>query len=215
MSEGTQITNPFSNSEDVKVLTSDPLLSLFFDSSNHPLEVSNEDPSSISHNLIKIGSAIDVITQELRTFVSENFEQLLSQSNQLESSEATFRSIQAKIDELLTSLELMRNKMGQFYNKISHRIVLLNRLKSTCDLMRKMIRIMNVTSRLDGQHLLELDSAGSHRELLKHCQQIRELDSLIDSDPLLLEIEVLQKDVDLIRRMNEKLDTITATDKTK
>ena len=208
MSDENQVVCPFSNSEDVGAILSDPLLSQFFDPSCDPSVGTLEHPSSVGHNLIKIGSAIDVINQELRTFVSDNFEQLISQSNQLESSEATFRSIQAKIDDLLSSLELLRNKLGQFYSKISHRIVLLNRLKSTCDLLRKMIRIMNVTSRLDVHHLLEVDSTGSHRELSKHNQQIRELDSLIESDPLLLEIEVLQKDVSLIRRMKEKLDTI-------
>ena len=213
MSETKEFSCPFSNSQDVEAVISDPFLSQFFKPSCDPI-AGTEDPLSIGHNLIKVGSAIDVVTQEIRTFVSEHFDQLISQSVQLESSEATFRSIQTRIDELLASLELLRNKMGQFYSKISHRIVLLNRLKSTCDLLRKMIRITNITTRLDVQHLLEVDSTGSHRELLKHSQQIKDLDMLLDSEPLLLQIELLKNDVNLIRSMKEKLDSITDGTKT-
>uniref|UniRef100_A0A669EXL5 Component of oligomeric golgi complex 5 n=1 Tax=Oreochromis niloticus TaxID=8128 RepID=A0A669EXL5_ORENI len=86
-----------------------------------------------------------------------------------------------------------KTKIVEPYNKIVARITQLARLQGACDLLRRIIRILYLSKRLQGQ------LQGGSREITKAAQSLNELDYLSQGVDL-SGIEVIENDLLLISR---------------
>uniref|UniRef100_A0A8C2ZZY6 Conserved oligomeric Golgi complex subunit 5 n=1 Tax=Cyclopterus lumpus TaxID=8103 RepID=A0A8C2ZZY6_CYCLU len=118
-------------------------------------------------------------------------EDLLSQATGIESLEGVLQMMQTRISALQAAVD--RTKIVDPYNKIVARITQLARLQMACDLLRRIIRILYLSKRLQGQ------LQGGSREITKAAQSLNELDYLSQGVDL-SGIEVIENDLLLISR---------------
>uniref|UniRef100_A0A8C6NUD6 Conserved oligomeric Golgi complex subunit 5 n=1 Tax=Nothobranchius furzeri TaxID=105023 RepID=A0A8C6NUD6_NOTFU len=142
----------------------------------------------IAEQLAKLGQGISQLDKELHSQVVARHEDLLAQATGIESLEVGYL-------ESLTpeSLSRIRTKIVDPYNKIVARITQLARLQVACDLLRRIIRILYLSKRLQGQ------LQGGSREITKAAQSLNELDYLSQGVDL-SGIEVIEYDLLLISR---------------
>ncbi|KAJ0057669.1 hypothetical protein NL108_011593, partial [Boleophthalmus pectinirostris] len=120
-------------------------------------------------------------------------EDLLAQATGIESLEGVLHMMQTRISALQAAVDRIRNKILDPYNKIMARITQLSRLQMACDLLRRIIRILYLSKRLQGQ------LQGGSREISKAAQSLNELDYLSQGVDL-SGIEVIESELLLISR---------------
>ncbi|KAL8220986.1 UNVERIFIED_CONTAM: Conserved oligomeric Golgi complex subunit [Gekko kuhli] len=79
--------------------------------------------------------------------------------------------MQTRIGALQSTVDRIRTKIIDPYNKIVSRTAQLARLQAACDLLRRIIRILYLSKRLQGQ------LQGGSREITKAAQSLNELAS--------------------------------------
>ncbi|XP_027899344.1 conserved oligomeric Golgi complex subunit 5 isoform X1 [Xiphophorus couchianus] len=147
----------------------------------------------IAEQLAKLAQGISQLDKELHSQVVARHEDLLAQATGIESLEGVLQMMQTRISALQAAVERMRAKIVDPYNKIVGRITQLARLQVACDLLRRIIRILYLSKRLQGQ------LQGGSREITKAAQSINELDYLSQGVDL-SGIEVIENDLLLISR---------------
>ncbi|XP_008399444.1 conserved oligomeric Golgi complex subunit 5 isoform X3 [Poecilia reticulata] len=147
----------------------------------------------IAEQLAKLAQGISQLDKELHSQVVARHEDLLAQATGIESLEGVLQMMQTRISALQAAVERMRTKIVDPYNKIVGRITQLARLQVACDLLRRIIRILYLSKRLQGQ------LQGGSREITKAAQSINELDYLSQGVDL-SGIEVIENDLLLISR---------------
>lgn len=75
----------------------------------------------------------------------------------------------ARIQSLLSTTERIRGKVTEPFNRITVRMNQLTRLQETCDILRRVIRILYLTKRL------KVQQQGGVREITKTAQSLSEL----------------------------------------
>ncbi|KAI1303112.1 Conserved oligomeric Golgi complex subunit 5 [Halotydeus destructor] len=171
------------------------------------------DPSELSEDAVhaidqipKVKAALDFLTKQIYSLVSEKFTSMVELSEKTEILHSNLLTVQQRISSLTDALEKLKNKLSNPYNKISPRIVLLNRLKVTTDLLRKIIRIIQLVKRLQQAKLDEADVKSlNSRDVAKFCLIISEIETVIQSDDRLLKVCILEKDITYALEMKAKL----------
>lgn len=156
---------------------------------------------------------LERIQTELQNFVFENCDQLLDQMTRVESMESVLESLDTRIQGVSSSLDGIKNIIGEPYRMIANRMVLLTRLQSTCDLLRKILRILAISTRLKQiQDSIDSDdsvtSSVAFKELVKYAPHIKEMEALIESDDRLLEIKAVQKEIKSFLKFKESLKVV-------
>ncbi|AWO97872.1 Hypothetical protein SMAX5B_005492 [Scophthalmus maximus] len=147
----------------------------------------------IAEHLAKLAQGISQLDKELHSQVVARHEDLLSQATGIESLEGVLQMMQTRISALQAAVDRIRTKIVDPYNKIMARITQLARLQVACDLLRRIIRILYLSKRLQGQ------LQGGSREITKAAQSLNELDYLSQGVDL-SGIEVIENDLLLISR---------------
>ncbi|XP_059181753.1 conserved oligomeric Golgi complex subunit 5 [Centropristis striata] len=147
----------------------------------------------IAEQLAKLAQGISQLDKELHSQVVARHEDLLSQATGIESLEGVLQMMQTRISALQAAVDRIRTKIVDPYNKIVARITQLARLQVACDLLRRIIRILYLSKRLQGQ------LQGGSREITKAAQSLNELDYLSQGVDL-SGIEVIENDLLLISR---------------
>ncbi|XP_060885394.1 conserved oligomeric Golgi complex subunit 5 isoform X2 [Labrus mixtus] len=147
----------------------------------------------IAEQLAKLAQGISQLNKELHSQVVARHEDLLSQATGIESLEGVLQMMQTRISALQAAVDRIRTKIVDPYNKIVARITQLARLQVACDLLRRIIRILYLSKRLQGQ------LQGGSREITKAAQSLNELDYLSQGVDL-SGIEVIENDLLLISR---------------
>ncbi|XP_061570606.1 conserved oligomeric Golgi complex subunit 5 [Cololabis saira] len=147
----------------------------------------------IAEQLAKLAQGISQLDKELHGQVVERHEDLLAQATGIESLEGVLQMMQTRISALQAAVDRIRTKIVDPYNKIVARITQLARLQVACDLLRRIIRILYLSKRLQGQ------LQGGSREITKAAQSLNELDYLSQGVDL-SGIEVIENDLLLISR---------------
>uniref|UniRef100_A0A671VJQ2 Conserved oligomeric Golgi complex subunit 5 n=1 Tax=Sparus aurata TaxID=8175 RepID=A0A671VJQ2_SPAAU len=142
----------------------------------------------IAEQLAKLAQGISQLDKELHSQVqtTHTSEKMLLFSGVLQMMQARISALQAAVDRI-------RTKIVDPYNKIVARITQLARLQVACDLLRRIIRILYLSKRLQGQF------QGGSREITKAAQSLNELDYLSQGVDL-SGIEVIENDLLLISR---------------
>ncbi|XP_077120900.1 conserved oligomeric Golgi complex subunit 5 isoform X2 [Ranitomeya variabilis] len=147
----------------------------------------------IAEQLAKLAQGISQLDKELHLQVVARHEDLLAQATGMESLEGVLQMMQTRIGALQSAIDRIRTKIVDPYNKIVSRTAQLARLQSACDLLRRIIRILYLSKRLQGQ------LQGGSREITKAAQSLNELDYLSQGVDL-SGIEVIKNDLLFIGR---------------
>ncbi|KAM7377824.1 hypothetical protein PAMA_012969 [Pampus argenteus] len=147
----------------------------------------------IAEQLAKLAQGISQLDKELHSQVVARHEDLLAQATGIESLEGVLQMMQTRISSLQAAVDRIRNKIVDPYNKIVARITQLARLQVACDLLRRIIRILYLSKRL------QVQLQGGSREITKAAQSLNELDYLSQGVDL-SGIEVIENDLLLISR---------------
>ncbi|XP_053572547.1 conserved oligomeric Golgi complex subunit 5 isoform X1 [Bombina bombina] len=147
----------------------------------------------IAEQLAKLAQGISQLDKELHFQVVARHEDLLAQATGIESLEGVLQMMQTRIGALQSAIDRIRAKIVDPYNKIVSRTAQLARLQSACDLLRRIIRILYLSKRLQGQ------LQGGSREITKAAQSLNELDYLSQGMDL-SGIEVIENDLLFIAR---------------
>ncbi|XP_067934499.1 conserved oligomeric Golgi complex subunit 5-like isoform X2 [Watersipora subatra] len=142
---------------------------------------------TISSQLAKISEGILLLNKELHSQVVAHHDNLLSQASGVETLEGVLQMMHARIQSLLSTTERIRGKVTDPFNRITMRMKQLTRLQETCDILRRVIRILYLTKRL------KVQQQGGVREITKTAQSLSELRSLSEGVDL-SGIEVLEHD---------------------
>nr|AAC69276.1 putative 13 S Golgi transport complex 90kD subunit brain-specific isoform [Homo sapiens] len=147
----------------------------------------------IAEQLAKLAQGISQLDRELHLQVVVRHEDLLAQATGIESLEGVLQMMQTRIGALQGAVDRIKAKIVEPYNKIVARTAQLARLQVACDLLRRIIRILNLSKRLQGQ------LQGGSREITKAAQSLNELDYLSQGIDL-SGIEVIENDLLFIAR---------------
>uniref|UniRef100_A0A8C2V143 Conserved oligomeric Golgi complex subunit 5 n=1 Tax=Chinchilla lanigera TaxID=34839 RepID=A0A8C2V143_CHILA len=147
----------------------------------------------IAEQLAKLAQGISQLDKELHLQVVARHEDLLAQATGIESLEGVLQMMQTRIGALQGAVDRMKAKIVEPYNKIVARTAQLARLQVACDLLRRIIRILYLSKRLQGQ------LQGGSREITKAAQSLNELDYLSQGIDL-SGIEVIENDLLFIAR---------------
>ncbi|XP_062338833.1 conserved oligomeric Golgi complex subunit 5 isoform X1 [Osmerus eperlanus] len=147
----------------------------------------------IAEQLAKLAQGISQLDKELHSQVVARHEDLLSQATGIESLEGVLQMMQTRIAALQGAVDRIRTKIVDPYNKIVTRTAQLARLQVACDLLRRIIRILYLSKRLQGQ------LQGGSREITKAAQSLNELDYLSQGVDL-SGIDVIENDLLFISR---------------
>uniref|UniRef100_A0A673KYJ6 Conserved oligomeric Golgi complex subunit 5 n=1 Tax=Sinocyclocheilus rhinocerous TaxID=307959 RepID=A0A673KYJ6_9TELE len=147
----------------------------------------------IAEQLAKLAEGISQLDKELHCQVVARHEDLLAQATGIESLEGVLQMMQTRIAALQSAVDRIRTKIVDPYNKIVARTAQLARLQVACDLLRRIIRILYLSKRLQGQ------LQGGSREITKAAQSLNELDYLSQGVDL-SGIDVIENDLLFISR---------------
>ncbi|KAL4826609.1 hypothetical protein H8958_006309 [Nasalis larvatus] len=147
----------------------------------------------IAEQLAKLAQGISQLDKELHLQVVARHEDLLAQATGIESLEGVLQMMQTRIGALQGAVDRIKAKIVEPYNKIVARTAQLARLQVACDLLRRIIRILNLSKRLQGQ------LQGGSREITKAAQSLNELDYLSQGIDL-SGVEVIENDLLFIAR---------------
>ncbi|XP_032895598.1 conserved oligomeric Golgi complex subunit 5 isoform X1 [Amblyraja radiata] len=153
----------------------------------------------IVEQLAKLAQGISQLDKELHVQVVARHENLLAQATGIESLEGVLQMMQTRISALQCTIDRIRGKIIDPYNKIVARTAQLARLQAACDLLRRIIRILYLTKRLQGQ------LQGGSREITKAAQSLNELDYLSQGVDL-SGIEVIENDLLFIARARLEIE---------
>ncbi|KAK2832624.1 hypothetical protein Q7C36_016086 [Tachysurus vachellii] len=153
----------------------------------------------IAEHLAKLAEGISQLDKELHCQVVARHEDLLAQATGIESLEGVLEMMQSRIAALQSAVDRIKGKIVDPYNKIVARTAQLARLQVVCDLLRRIIRILYLSKRLQGQ------LQGGSRELTKAAQSLNELDYLFQGVDL-SGIEVIENDLLFISRAHLEVE---------
>ncbi|XP_042191075.1 conserved oligomeric Golgi complex subunit 5 [Callorhinchus milii] len=154
----------------------------------------------IVEQLAKLAQGISQLDKELHIQVVARHENLLAQATGIESLEGVLQMMQTRIAALQGTVDRIRVKIVDPYNKIVARTAQLAKLQAACDLLRRIIRILYLSKRLQGQ------LQGGSREITKAAQSLNELDYLSQGVDL-SGIEVIENDLLFIGRARLEVES--------
>lgn len=141
----------------------------------------------------QVRRGLDRVSDQLRSVVPIGLPSLVNQVSQQNRLEQQVLDLQSCISNLVSKLETVREKVTEPHSQISQRILLLNRLKTTVDLMRKVSRLQGCARRVLNQRTFDTKTPHGIRELGKSAQALREFDLLLHSDPQLDRLHEVQR----------------------
>lgn len=162
-----------------------------------------------NEQLAKISHGIDQVKQSINQLTSQNCEDFFQRTAKLDQLYEELRFISIKSQNLSKTLELMKSKLEVPYQQLFRQITLISRLQKTCDLLRKMLRILHLVKRIDEN---ALDDAKSEqaiflKEIVKVSQYVNEIDLIIasDHDRLLPKLNCIGKDLERFKQTKLEL----------
>ncbi|XP_076469307.1 conserved oligomeric Golgi complex subunit 5-like [Babylonia areolata] len=155
---------------------------------------------AIAEQLGKLAEGISLLDKEIHTQIVSHHEDLLSQATSVETLEGVLQMMQTRIQSLLSAMDRIRAKVSEPYTKILARTTQLRHLHETCDLLRRIIRIMYLTKRLRTQ------LQGGAREITKAAQSLNELDYVCEGVDL-SGVEVIEADRRFIKQAHKDVES--------
>ncbi|KAF4527765.1 hypothetical protein B566_EDAN016470 [Ephemera danica] len=124
---------------------------------------------AVSEQLAKLTEGISLLDKELQHQVTDHYEDLLSQATWIEKLEGVLNIMQSHIQCLLSAVERLRGKIVEPFTKVQTQTKMLVRLHNTCDMLRRIIRVSQLSRRLQAHMQIDVDMTGI--DILQEDQQ--------------------------------------------
>ena len=149
-----------------------------FDVEKHAsnLLMAQSNASEISEYVACLSEAERRIDHKLEDHVALHYEDLLDQATSVERIEDQLAAVTAQSSSLMSSIEKVRNRVAEPCNSIRNQTVSLGRMQETCDILRRIVRILQLGKKLQQQ------LAGGSADITKAAQSISELTELWEPD---------------------------------
>ncbi len=151
--------------------------------------------SNLLQSSLDIGKYISDLKQaekdldvKLEDHVSSHHNDLLSQATSVERLETHLSTVSEQSATLMSSVERLRARINEPYESIRTQTVTLSRLQKTCDLLRRIIRILQLSKKLQAQ------LQGGPSEITKAALSLSELAELWHPEEELSGIEIIEQD---------------------
>ncbi|KAI8823667.1 Golgi transport complex subunit 5-domain-containing protein [Fimicolochytrium jonesii] len=154
----------------------------------------------ITTSLAKLSFGIDHLNKHIQEQVSTHYEDLLQQVSGLSDIEGILASVKQGVHSLNTSLHRVRDKVLTPYQDMQDRTLQLERIQTTAEILRRLIRFMYLLRRLDVQ------LPGGERELPKAALTVCELIE-IAQDPELDGIDIVDAEKPGVMQAKQKITT--------
>lgn len=203
----------------------------FADQDFDPKARLNLDNLDLNEQILKISDAIELLNSELNELLSGNYKELIDRTRKINELEAKFDNVQKNVLNLLSVLDKLKSILSEPYKEIAQRINLLNRLQTTCDLMRRIIRIFSLTKKLDAvepakqsgdkqaasgpfdktHHSADSSDLSNfnHKELIRKALCLNEVNQLLEEDQLLYQINVIKEDLNKFKQEQQNITQIS------
>ncbi|XP_025422652.1 uncharacterized protein LOC112692260 [Sipha flava] len=146
---------------------------------------------SVDEQLGKLNKGLQYVEELICDITYENHEELFNQVMWIENLESVIDEILLQIQNLQSSIELLKCKIIDLFVQVQTQVIILNRLHAICDLLRKIMRTQSLTLQvLDKEIMLSSNFMFEIRELME------------DKD--LKEITFLSKDLIKLSNLCEK-----------
>ncbi|KAF6215258.1 hypothetical protein GE061_010010 [Apolygus lucorum] len=110
---------------------------------------------SVTEQLSKLTEGINLLDNELQRQVLEKHEDLVSQATWVEKLQGVLSIMHIHVQSLVSSVERVRMKVVDPFNRLETQTKVLARLHSTTDLLRRTARIQQLAKRLPGAEPLK------------------------------------------------------------
>ncbi|EFX83109.1 hypothetical protein DAPPUDRAFT_316118 [Daphnia pulex] len=164
-------------------------LSEKFDVKEHASQVLQG--SIVSEQLGKLADGLSLLDKAIQNQVSEHYEDLLKHASGIETLENVLSMMQNHIQSFSASIERLKTRISEPHNKLQTQTLMLSRLQLSCELLRRIIRILSLSKRL------QVQLQAGPKEITKTAQTLSELDQL-SKDVDLSGVEIIEKDQKLI-----------------
>jgi hypothetical protein len=163
------------------------LLAPDFDVEKHASNLlqSSVDMAKYGNELAEAESELD---GKLEDHVSVHHNELLSQATSVERLETHLSSVSEQSGSLLSSVDRLKSRINEPYESIKTQTVTLMRLQKTCDMLRKIIRILQLSKKLQSQ------LQGGPAEITKAASSLSELLELWQPEDELNGVELIEQD---------------------
>lgn len=140
----------------------------------------------ITEHLNKLTLGLNCLEREIENQVGSHYEDLLSQATGVETLEDVLNTMHTRIQTLLAGVERLRVRVVEPYHRVERHTLVLGRLQASCELLRRVIRCLMLSQRLQQQLSAE------PRDITKAAISLSELDHL-GRDVDLTGLEVLEE----------------------
>ena len=145
-----------------------------FDVEKHAstLLMAQTNANEISEYVACLSEAERRIDHRLEDHVALHYEDLLDQATSVERIEDQLAAVTAQSSALMSSIEKVRNRVAEPYNNMRNQTRSLGRIQETCDILRRIVRILQLGKKLQQQ------LGGGPAEITKAAQSVSELSEL-------------------------------------
>lgn len=153
----------------------------------------------ITDHLNKLTLGLNCLEREIENQVGSHYEDLLSQATGVETLEDVLNTMHTRIQTLLAGVERLRVRVVEPFHRVERHTLVLGRLQASCELLRRVIRCLMLSHRLQQQLSTE------PRDITKAAISLSELDHL-GRDIDLTGLEVLEKEQRLVRQARSDVE---------
>ncbi|KAG0303672.1 Conserved oligomeric Golgi complex subunit [Linnemannia gamsii] len=151
-----------------------------FDPNTHANSIIHQSSKGvdISTSLASLSFSIDSLNKQLHEQVTNNYNDLLSQAAGIRELETVLKTVKIGLKALNTSMERLSFKIKTPFEQIQTYTVQLERLQVTSEMLRRVLRFLYLSKRL------EMQMPGGDLELTKAALTLSEVDALLQESDL-------------------------------
>lgn len=170
-----------------------PELLAIFDS---PEFDANQAYSRLKDNIEQVTSATGILSEQIKNLSSLSIPSVTSSLQSLDEVEKKIQNdVMPQIKMMLSRIDGLRDRLIEPFNRINSSVLLLKRLKITCDLLRTVIRVLSLCKRIQLRTSFDTNTDSGVRDLIKSAQLLNELNQLLDSEPDIKRITEVSKEL--------------------
>lgn len=137
--------------------------------------------------------AKDKMVEFVRSITSTGqVESLTNQSNKLSEIDEELKLAHEKAQVLISSILQVKSQIDTPYEQFVHRLLVLKRLVTTCDTLRSVIRLLQLSKKI--QQRAGDTERRTQREAVKTRQLVQEFESILKSNSELIKIKLVEKE---------------------
>ena len=148
----------------------------------------------------ELSVAEEDLNVKLEDHVSAHHNDLLSQATSVERLESHLTSVSDQSVNLLTSVDKITSRINEPYETMKTQTETLMRMQKTCDVLRKIIRILQLSKKL------QVQMNNGDAEITKAASSLNELMELWEPEEELNGIEIIEQDQRIILQAKNEVE---------